>query len=161
MLICGGIPSMAHWCFWFSPSPQLFCFVLFCFVFFLFCFFCLFLFAEVVLVYFISLFACYAVEWICNKFKEVVSLENNFSQSRALFSVLNHIIMGAGEFFFSFFFFFRKKDCQDLIFILQYLLIKEYCLTISKRRSFSSVFSNKCEPLLFYREVPKVTTPRK
>ena len=52
---------MAHWCFWLSPSPQLFfvffCFVL-CFVFFVF----LFLFVEVVLVYFISLFACYAVE---------------------------------------------------------------------------------------------------
>ena len=31
MLISGGIPSMAHWCFWLSPSPQLF---LFCFVFF-------------------------------------------------------------------------------------------------------------------------------
>ena len=53
MLISGGIPSMAHWCFWLSPSPQLF-FVLFCFV--------LFLFVEVVLVYIISLFACYAVE---------------------------------------------------------------------------------------------------
>ena len=39
MLISGGIPSMAHWCFWLSPSPQL-----------------------VVLAYFISLFACYAVE---------------------------------------------------------------------------------------------------
>ena len=44
---------MAHWCFWLSPSPQLF-FVLFCFVLFVF------LFVEVVLVYFISLFACYA-----------------------------------------------------------------------------------------------------
>ena len=33
MLISGGIPSMAHWCFWLSPSPQLF-FCFFC------CFFC-------------------------------------------------------------------------------------------------------------------------
>ena len=40
---------MAHWCFWLSPSPQLFFF-----------FFCLFV--KVVLAYFISLFACYAVE---------------------------------------------------------------------------------------------------
>ena len=24
ILISGGIPSMAHWCFWLSPSPQLF-----------------------------------------------------------------------------------------------------------------------------------------
>ena len=40
---------MAHWCFWLSPSPQLFCL-----------FVCLFV--KVVLAYFISLFACYAVE---------------------------------------------------------------------------------------------------
>ena len=53
---------MAHWCFWLSPSPQLHnCFVLFVFVFVFFCLF-VFLFVEVVLVYFISLFACYAVE---------------------------------------------------------------------------------------------------
>ena len=47
---------MAHWCFWLSPSPQLFFLFLFFFV------FCLFLFVKVVLAYFISLFACYAVE---------------------------------------------------------------------------------------------------
>ena len=52
MLISGGIPSMAHWCFWLSPSPQLF-----------FSFF----FLIVVLAYFISLFACNAVKRICNK----------------------------------------------------------------------------------------------
>ena len=38
---------MAHWCFWLSP-------------FFFFLFVCLFV--KVVLAYFISLFACYAVE---------------------------------------------------------------------------------------------------
>ena len=38
---------MAHWCFWLSPSPQLF--------FFFFLFVCLFV--QVVLAYFISLFA--------------------------------------------------------------------------------------------------------
>ena len=52
MLISGGIPSMAHWCFWLSPSPQLFFFVLFCFV----------KVVKVVLAYFISLFTCYAVK---------------------------------------------------------------------------------------------------
>ena len=29
MLISGDIPSMAHWCFWWSPSPQLFFFFFF------------------------------------------------------------------------------------------------------------------------------------
>ena len=47
---------MGHWCFWLFPSPQLFFLFLFFFV------FCLFLFVKVVLAYFISLFACYAVE---------------------------------------------------------------------------------------------------
>ena len=56
MLISGDIPSMAHWCFWLSPSPQLFFFFFFCFC----SFVCLFV--KVVLAYFISLFACYAVE---------------------------------------------------------------------------------------------------
>ena len=46
ILISWGIPSMAHWCFWLSPSPQLF----------------FFFFLIVVLAYFISLFACNAVE---------------------------------------------------------------------------------------------------
>ena len=43
---------MAHWCFWLSPSPQLFVVVVVVF----------FLFVKVVLAYFMSLFACYAVE---------------------------------------------------------------------------------------------------
>ena len=47
MVISGGIPSMAHWCYWLSPSPQLF-----------FSFF----FLIVVLAYFIPLFPCNAVK---------------------------------------------------------------------------------------------------
>ena len=44
ILISGGIPSMVHWRFWLSPSPQRFFFLI------------------VVLAYFISLFACNVVE---------------------------------------------------------------------------------------------------
>ena len=46
ILISGGMPSMAHWGIWLSPSPQLFSFFL----------------LIVVLTCFISLFACNVVE---------------------------------------------------------------------------------------------------
>ena len=64
MLISGGILSMAHWCFWLSPSPQLF---LFCFVFVL--FFCLLKQCQ-----FISFHYLLVMQWsesVINKYKGV------------------------------------------------------------------------------------------
>ena len=54
---------MAHWCFWLSPSPQLF--------FFLFFFFFVCLFVKVVLAYFISFHYLLVMQWSESVIKDV------------------------------------------------------------------------------------------